>query len=460
VADIANEEEHLVRAIAESAEEPDLRTQAIAKRVIRMVVRQVARIREGEQLVTETLAAARSANPDARRRAVVALAWARILRGRAIDDLLQPFAGATTSSLFDISVERPAGVRLAFRGELELARQAFRRLQASADERGEARSGTATQLQLCEIELRAGHPFEAAGLLDEFEGSAGFESERWQWRPRMQALLSAIRGDPERAVQLAALVLEASQSDASLTWDRLEALRATGLAALLERDPERAIASFEPVWEHTVREGVDDPGAFPVGGDLVEALAECGRLAEANTVIAWLEPLAQAQRHPWGLATAKRAAAVVRLVQGYDEGAAEALAGAAADYLALGLGFEHARALLFLGRVQRRFKKRAAARQSLEQARIGFEQLSYAGWAELATSELARVCGRRPGETGDLTASERRVAELVASGLSNKEVAAQLYVSVYTVEAHLSNVYAKLGIRSRTQLARRLHTTP
>jgi len=109
-----------------------------------------------------------------------------------------------------------------------------------------------------------------------------------------------------------------------------------------------------------------------------------------------------------------------------------------------------------LGRTQRRFKKWAAARQSLEQARWEFERLGCPGWAQAAAAELDRVSGRRAAPGGGLTPTEQRVADLVASGLSNKEVAAQLFVSVYTVEAHLSRVYAKLGIRSRTQLARAL----
>ena len=205
-----------------------------------------------------------------------------------------------------------------------------------------------------------------------------------------------------------------------------------------------------------MREGVEDPGAFPVAADLVEAQAEAGRLQAANEVTERLGGLAAAQQHPWGLATAQRSAAVVALADGYDEAAAAQLAQAAAAYRALGLGFDSARALLVLGRTQRRVKKWAAARQSLEQARWEFERLGCRGWAQAAAAELDRVSGRRAAPGGGLTPTEQRVADLVASGLSNKEVAAQLFVSVYTVEAHLSRVYAKLGIRSRTQLARAL----
>jgi DNA-binding NarL/FixJ family response regulator len=201
---------------------------------------------------------------------------------------------------------------------------------------------------------------------------------------------------------------------------------------------------------------VQDPGAFPVAGDLVEALAEAGRLDAAGEVIGRLRDLAAAQQHPWGLATVTRSAAVVTLADGYDEAAAAGLARAAAAYRALGLDFDAARTLLFLGRAQRRFKKRAAARQSLEQARSAFAQLGCPGWAQAAADELDRVSGRRAAHAGGLTPGEQRAAELAAGGLSNKEVAARLYLSVATVETHLSSVYAKLGLRSRAQLARHL----
>ncbi len=83
-----------------------------------------------------------------------------------------------------------------------------------------------------------------------------------------------------------------------------------------------------------------------------------------------------------------------------------------------------------------------------------FERLGAAPWAEKTRSGLARIGGRAPG-TGGLTPSEQRVAALVAEGHSNKEVAATLFVTVKTVEANLSHVYAKLGLRSRTELAHR-----
>jgi DNA-binding NarL/FixJ family response regulator len=315
-------------------------------------------------------------------------------------------------------------------------------------------------VQLCEIELRAGDAFAAVRTLDEL---AQYELSQWAavepavqvigWR--VQAALTAVRGNPGRAAALADRVLQASSPHA-LEWERLEALRAAGLAALLAREPERAAGSLAAVWEHTVREGVEDPGAFPVAGDLAEALAEAGRTEEADQVIGRLRRLAAAQQHPWGLATADRSAAVVTLAGGYDEAAAAGLAQAAAAYRALGLGFDAARALLVLGRAQRRARKRAAARDCLEQARAGFEALGCPGWAQAAAAEADRVSGRRAAPGGGLTPGEQRVAELVAGGLSNKEVAARLYLSVATVDTHLRGVYAKLGIRSRTQLARRL----
>jgi DNA-binding CsgD family transcriptional regulator len=117
--------------------------------------------------------------------------------------------------------------------------------------------------------------------------------------------------------------------------------------------------------------------------------------------------------------------------------------------------FRRGRKLLLLGRLQRQARHRSEARATLEAARLQFAELEAKLWLCRAVEELSRLGGRSPaGAT--LTASELRVAELVASGLSNKEVASRLVVTVRTVEAHLSKIYAKLEIRSRTALSARL----
>jgi DNA-binding NarL/FixJ family response regulator len=79
-------------------------------------------------------------------------------------------------------------------------------------------------------------------------------------------------------------------------------------------------------------------------------------------------------------------------------------------------------------------------------------------WAEKAREELSRVGGRAPASS-ELTPTEERIAALVAAGKSNKEVAAELFLTVRTVETNLSRIYAKLGVRSRTELAAKLKST-
>jgi DNA-binding CsgD family transcriptional regulator len=273
---------------------------------------------------------------------------------------------------------------------------------------------------------------------------------------RLRALLAAGRGLPAEAEEWALPAL-AEATAGRYGWQVNEAVRARGIAALLARDPARAVERLGAVWERTQREGVDDPGVFPAAPDLVEALVELGRHDEAQAVTDRLRELAEQQEHPWGLATAKRCDALVRLASPtYNEAAASELAEAAADYGELGLRFDRARSLLALGRAQRRLRKWGAARGSLEQAVSAFEEIGSAGWAEQTRAELARVSGRRRKAAGELTEAERRVVELAVEGLSNKEIARALFVTVPTVETHLSHVYAKLGVRSRAQLAGRL----
>ena len=119
---------------------------------------------------------------------------------------------------------------------------------------------------------------------------------------------------------------------------------------------------------------------------------------------------------------------------------------------AVGDPFGRARAFLALGTTRRRMLQKQPARDAIEQAVRGFDELGARRWAERAQAELGRISGRTRQE--GLTAAERRVAALAAQGQTNREVAAALFLSERTVESHLTNIYAKLGIRSRTELAR------
>ncbi|HEY6068343.1 MAG TPA: helix-turn-helix transcriptional regulator, partial [Gaiellaceae bacterium] len=118
----------------------------------------------------------------------------------------------------------------------------------------------------------------------------------------------------------------------------------------------------------------------------------------------------------------------------------------------LPLPLERGRTLLALGQVRRRAKQKRAAREALEAAQATFAEFGAERWAERAAAELRRI-GGRTRERWELTSTERRVAELVAEGHTNKEVAAVLVISVRAVEANLTRIYAKLGVRSRTELA-------
>ena len=183
---------------------------------------------------------------------------------------------------------------------------------------------------------------------------------------------------------------------------------------------------------------MDESGVFPVAPDLVEALVELGEFGQARAVTSRLRTLAGEQQHPWGLVTAGRCGALIRLAAPPCDDAAAAELGEAADrYAGLGLRFDRARVLLTLGRAERRLKRWAAARRSLELAAAAFDEIGSTGWSARARAEIGRIGARRPGRAGELTPTERRVAELAAMGRSNKEIAQCLFVTINTVEGHL-----------------------
>jgi DNA-binding CsgD family transcriptional regulator len=444
-------DDQLELALTESGDDPALRAYLLAKRAANTAAGRVAGIRDAE---TWAMEAVRGANRrEVERVALYALAWSHALTGRSVDELCaRSDVEADTSAYIAASPERVAAQRHIWRGDVATGREALARLLALADERGEEASYVLLRLHVCELELRAGEWDAAGALLDEW---AETSNRALTFRPqyeRCRALLAAGRGDDRDTERWATdAILRAQQT--ACRWDELEARRARGIVALRAGSPDRAADDFAAVWEHTEREGILEPGVFPVAPELVETRVELDRVAEARAVTRRLTQLARRLEHPWALAGAKRSRAL--LAPGPDH-AGRLLRTAAGDFERLGLRFDAARSLLALGRVQRRAKQWRAARDALASASSSFEQLGSPGWAELARAEQERVPGRRPATSGELTPTERRVVELAAGGLANKQIATTLFVTVHTVEVHLAHAYAKLGVRSRGQLAARL----
>jgi DNA-binding NarL/FixJ family response regulator len=119
----------------------------------------------------------------------------------------------------------------------------------------------------------------------------------------------------------------------------------------------------------------------------------------------------------------------------------------------LEMPFERARTQLLLGQLQRRRRRQDAAAVSIGQALDTFDRLGTVVWAERARGQLTRT-NVGPRGSAALTPSEQRVAELAATGMTNRDMAAALFISPKTVEANMSRVYRKLGIHSRAELGR------
>jgi DNA-binding CsgD family transcriptional regulator len=202
--------------------------------------------------------------------------------------------------------------------------------------------------------------------------------------------------------------------------------------------------------------GFFEPSLSLAPPNAVEVLVEFGELAEARRLVDDMERQATSLDSVWTLAQAWRGRGLIAAAEGDIASSLAAFERSLALHDQVASPFERARTLFDRGRVQRRAKQKRASRESLEAALGVFEELGARLWAEKARTELSRIGGRAPA--GGLTPTEQRIAELVAEGRSNKEVAAALFVTVKTVEHNLSRIYEKLGVRSRAQLARRFAT--
>ncbi len=270
---------------------------------------------------------------------------------------------------------------------------------------------------------------------------------------RIGAIIDATCGRIEEAREAAGTGL----AIADRLGDRSAATHHRGVLGFIELslgDPDSASSWLEPAVEHLLGPVPRELGAFLAPPLYVEALVAQGRLDEAERILEQIERSGERTGTPSVMAAAARCRGLLLGNRGDLEGARACLHTAIDAYTAAGRPFERARTCLIEGVVERRMKQKRLARAPLDRALALFQELGAPLWADRARLEIERLGIRR--SSAHLTQTEEQIARLAADGLSNRRIAAEVFVSEKTVEANLSRVYRKLGIRGRVELDRRL----
>jgi DNA-binding CsgD family transcriptional regulator len=352
--------------------------------------------------------------------------------------------------------EVAAGWWLVWADDLGRARGRLERgLQAAYDE-GDESSLLQLYGWLRELEFRSGnigaaerHGREQLALAEQ-SGSERFRSAGLGRMAMIEAFLGRV--EEARAAALAALAFAEEHSD-----DGLEVICVWALGFLEQSlsDFEAARTWFERAEETHERIGLVEPGYARFHADHIETLLVLGRNERAEELLERLESRARAVDRPSALAGAARCRALRYTADGDTKAAGRALAAAFEQHERVAMPFDRARTLLVQGQVLRRARKRNAALESLEEALASFEALGAPLWAATTRRELERI-GLRRGDPHALTDTERRVAELAATGLTNKQIAGQAFLTPKSVEDVMGRVYRKLGIHSRAELGAKM----
>jgi DNA-binding NarL/FixJ family response regulator len=404
------------------------------------------------------LADARGAAPSSLARALANAACVSAFRGHGED--ARPLIARALSlegdpgvASIDDSPSAVAALLLMYEGELDGTRQRLRQALARAQSLGGDPLSTGLLFALSELESRAGRFDDALALADRGL-SASEQSDQGTERAVLlfaKALAAAHLGsvDSARAAAVEGIAIAERTghrfAEAQNRW-------ALGLLELSLGQATEAWAALRPAVSMLQTQQIGELGVVPVHPEAIEALLALGWLADAQDL---LNQLAAAAHAPWLRAATSRCRGLV-LAAGEPGAAIEQLQQAADEHRDIASPFALARTLQALGVAQRRAKRRSAARKSLESAAALFHRLGAEQWELRATAEIARLGGRRARDRDELTPTEHRIAELAASGRSNREIAGELFVAEGTVEANLTRAYRKLGVRSRTELARRL----
>jgi DNA-binding CsgD family transcriptional regulator len=382
--------------------------------------------------------------------------------------LAEGYAGDITPGLIERAVEieqreafeldseespRYAHARLLMRfGDLDRARDLFDELEQDVMERGDETSRVMILWYETELEWLAGRwerALELAAAAYELTGQTQYARGRASIG-RQKALLETDLGlvDQARATAQEGLTFsEETEKDhyTILTLGVLGRLELELGNLAVAADHLRALPA------RLLTGGMNDP-TFTLWADAIETLIGLSEFAQARSYLEQYELNAHRFRSPQARAGAARCRGLLLAGEGDASAAFEAFERSLTD--AQKFPLEHGRTLLCLGTVRRQAQQKKAAREALAQAQAIFDELGARLWAEKARAELRRISGRAPA-SDELTETERRVAELAARGRTNKQIAAELYMGLSTVESHLSNAYRKLGVR-RAGLAARL----
>ena len=418
---------------------------------------------------TESLGHANAmSDPSTKSDALATFATVEFLLGRSADqlmaealelqDLVMRAASWTEGSVYT-TPRSMLGLQLMWAGRLDEAREVLQHELAEYDRLAMYTVRQEVLCYLAELECRAGrweiaarYAAEAAETVAE-SGMAASQSHVVLFN---QAMAAAHLGEVEiaRGQATEGRRLATENDDAfNAAWNGA----VLGFLELSLSNHEAAHAHLQPVLRYLDRLGSVEPGIIPCIPDDIEALVSLGRLDEAAVRTERLHEQGRRHDRPWALATAARCDGLLAAARGDLETARSALERAEAEHNRAPQPFELARTLMIRGEVERRNKQKRAARDFLSRAMGTFDQLGAPLWSAKAAAELARVGGAATPE-GELTPTERRVAQLVFDGKTNREVADALFVSVKTVEANITRIFRKMGITSRAQLIHAMAT--
>lgn len=333
---------------------------------------------------------------------------------------------------------------------LDEARQLRQRLLATAMECGDLHAASAHLFHLAELELWAANWSVAIDHADE-----SLQLRQHVDRPSaplyVKAMAQACLGRIDEAWRQAEIGRDQAERADDVVF-RMQNLHVLGFVELMRGRGAAALVHLGQATELLRPRWSNEFGDCHFVPDTIEALVGVGDLARADDLTSWMEDVGNRTGRAWTLASAARSRALVLAARNDLAGAAASMDDALRAHQRLPMPFELGRTLLLCGVLRRRMRRRAAARESLEQSLAIFEQVGSALWAAKARAEIARLGVRTEAQAG-LTPVEQRIAALVADGRTNREIAAAMSLSEKTVEANLSRMYRKLGVKSRAGLA-------